>query len=129
MSTGSGAHLIAAGPGTDEVGALSVGSGGFVNLGATLGLPQSPVANLHVNGSVTFASGSGLAEDIDAAGTTAGVDYGEFTATGNIALNGASFGMDDDAAGCPTDSEIGDTFPLVSTPGTISGVFAGAGDL
>ena len=48
--------------------------------------PESPVADLDANGSVTFDGlSSGFATTIDSTGTTAGVDYGELTATGNIA--------------------------------------------
>jgi hypothetical protein len=125
---GDNIHLIAEGPGTDNVGALTVGEGAFLNLGGTLGLGESPVANLHVNGSVDFAASGGFGDIIDSAGTTAGVNYGELTATGNIALNGASFSILGDGGGCPPASDIGASLPLISTPGTISGTFAGAAD-
>ena len=129
-STSDNAHLIAAGPGTDDVGSLSLGAGGYVNLGvpADVGLPESPVADLDVNGSVTLNASSGFATTIDSTGMTAGVDYGELTATGNIALNGASFSVAEAGGGCPDDSDIGKSFPFLSTPGTISGAFAGASD-
>ena len=128
-STTNGVHLIAAGPGTDDVGSLSLGADGYLNLGVPTGagLPESPVADLDANGSVTFDGlSSGFATTIDSTGTTAGVDYGELTATGNIALNGAGFSVAEQSGGCPADSDIGKSFPLLSTPGTISGAFAGA---
>jgi hypothetical protein len=127
--TNSQTHLIVGGPGTNEIGALSLGSGSFLNLGAPGGsLPAAGPADLHVNGGVTFSPSSGFADTFHSVGTTAGTDFGELTATGDVTLTGASFGATDDAVGsCPTDSEIGTSFPLIQTPGTISGVFTGAG--
>jgi hypothetical protein len=126
-STLNQTYLLAAGPGTDDVGALSVGSNGHLVLGGILG-ESEPVANLDVKGSVTFAGTSSFLDTIDSTGTTAGVDYGELNATGNIALNNASFGVSEQSGGCPANSDIGKTFPLLSTPGTISGSFDEAGD-
>jgi hypothetical protein len=125
-STTNNAALLAAGPGTDDVGGLSVGSGGSVHLGGITGVPEA-VANLHINGSVSFDGVlSAFSDEIDSTGMTAGVDYGELTATGNISLDDASFGVSEQSGGCPAPSDIGKTFPFLSTPGTISGAFAGA---
>jgi hypothetical protein len=96
-STTTGTDLFAAGPGTDDVGALSVGSGGSVRLGGITGETQ-PVANLDVKGSVAFAGSSSVFSDIIESG------------------------------GCPANADIGKTFPLLSTPGTISGSFDQAGN-
>jgi Bacterial Ig-like domain (group 3) len=123
-------QLIASGPGSNQIGALSLGSNGLVHLGvpAGVGLPAVPTANLQVKGGVTFSSSSGFGDTIDSTGLTAGVDYGELTATGDVALNNAGFSVAEAGGGCPADSDIGKSFPLLSTPGTISGTFAGASD-
>ena len=123
-------HLVAGGPGTDEVGALSLGADAFVNLGSPgISSPAASPTVLHVNGGVSFTSTGGFGDMIVAPGTTAGVDYGELIATGDIDLNNAGFQVIGDTSGCPTDSEIGDSFTLLSTSGTISGQFgSGAGN-
>src|SRR5262249_905621 len=76
---------IGAGQVATHVGPLTVDSTSWVSLGGV----EDGGAELAVRGAATFDLGSELDLAVDAPGTTAGTDYSELTATGNVTLSGA----------------------------------------
>jgi hypothetical protein len=92
-------------------------TGGVITAGDPLGI-------LNVSGAVTLDSASELQFGIAEAGSTAGTDYSQLSATGNINLGGADLDITgtDKNNDCPTlATSTVDT--LVTTTGTISGTF------
>jgi hypothetical protein len=78
--------------------------------------------------SATFDAASEVDFEITGSGTTADSDYGQLSAGGPIALDGASLGVlvaPTSGTSCPTPSP-GQTYTFVSTTGTLSGSFGNA---
>jgi hypothetical protein len=109
------------GGGASEVGPLAVSNGGNVYIGD----PGSP-GILHVSGGATFDSSSGLTMYVGRAGTTAGGDYSQLSATGAVDLGGVPFGL---AGNAPGGSCLalnpGDVMTILTTTGTLTGTFSG----
>jgi hypothetical protein len=104
-------------PGTATTGSLSL-TGGDLEVGQA----TAPAGSLTVSGSLTLDSASQLNLFIDQSGTTAGTDYSQVSATGNISLAGAL------ALGTPTTCpalNTGDVDTLITTTGSLSGTFSG----
>src|ERR1019366_7176827 len=83
-SDGNTIALIDAGlnAGTASLGPLT-STGGAIGVGD----PSSPTASpgiMTVDGTVTLDSASEMGFNVDQAGTTAGTDYGQLSATGNV---------------------------------------------
>ena len=106
----------------NHIGGLNVDSGGWVSVGGV----DNGGGTLSVSGDLTFNNGSELDLAIDAPGTTAGLDYSQVTATGDVDLNGAQLDLSQgaDIAGSCDELNPGDTLTLLSTSATITGTFA-----
>ncbi len=105
-----------------ETGPLTVNAG-TVQIGQGVTSPGDNL--LTVKGAVSLSSSSTLDLSVnDGSGTTAGEDYSQLSATGNVALGGASLLLSNFSA-CPT-LTVGQVYTLVQTSGgTVSGTFAG----
>jgi len=112
VSVGGGATLLAAG--TGETGPLTL-AGGTLQVG-----DASHSATLAVSGAAGFDSASTLSLFLQHAGTTAGTDYSQLTATGALSLGGAGLSL---AAGMCPSLNPGDVDTLVSAS-SLSGTFA-----
>jgi Bacterial Ig-like domain (group 3) len=114
--------IEADGPG-NSVGPLTLASEAWLSVGGV----NDGAGELAVHGALSFNSNSELDLAVDAPGTTAGLDYSQVTATGDINLNGAelfvSQGVDVD--GSCDDLAVGNTLTLISTSGgRIDGTFS-----
>jgi hypothetical protein len=117
--------------------ALSNGAGLFVDSAATVGALSitngilsgrgSPAVSLTVNGGVTLSPSTSVFANILQAGTTAGTDYSQTTATGPIDLAGASLTILAGNGSCPT-LNVGDVDTLGKTSGSLQGTFSGVPD-
>lgn len=100
---------------TADAGRIQIGNGNF---GAAI---------LSVNGGFTQGSANELELNVVHAGTVAGTDYSQLSATGPVSLAG-SLNLLGSTTGssptCPT-LNVGDVDTLVTTTGTLSGTFAG----
>ena len=86
---------------------------------------------LAVSGSVSINGQSELLAYINGPGTTAGTDYSQITATGDVSLGGAALLLGDGEVPGTNACErldLGDVLTLVKTSGTLSGAFAGVSD-
>ena len=112
-----------------STGPLSL-SAGHVQIGQN-GDVQAGDLDLAVDGAATLGSGSGLLMFINQAGTIAGSDYSQLSATGNVNLTGAGLVVQGETPGvmptCPN-LPVGEVETLVSTPGALSGTFVNAPD-
>lgn len=89
--------------------------------------PGDPTGVMSVDGDVSFGNASDFTPLILDSGTTAGTDYSQLTATGNVNLTDTNLEIQSgDASGvCPT-YRIGSVYTLVSATGTITGTFSNA---
>jgi hypothetical protein len=81
---------------------------------------------MSVAGGVSLDGSTVTSMQIDGTGTTAGTDFSQLTATGDVSLGGRLFvsaGGSQFDDGCPSGSS---TVPLIQTTGTLSGTFANA---
>ena len=104
--------------------------GPVTSTGATLDLADSPssfVAQLGVDGGVTLDSTSTLDMGVVSAGTTAGTDFSQLSATGAVSLAGAQLSLGAAGLTCPT-LNVGDVDTLITTTGLVTGTFAGVPD-
>jgi hypothetical protein len=102
------------GPLVADAGTVQIGEGTVVPVG------------LSVNGGFTQGSSNQLTLDVDFAGTVAGVDYSQLSATGPISLAGTLVlqGSNFSSGACPT-LRAGNVDTLLSTTGALTGTFAG----
>jgi hypothetical protein len=110
------------GGGASEVGPLAVTDGNVY-----IGDPGPGYTGiLHVSGGATFDSSSFLGMYVGSAGTTAGTDYDQLSATGAVDLGGAQFALAGNAPGgaCLT-LNPGDVMTLITTTGALTGTFTG----
>lgn len=105
-------------PHVDEIGPLTA-----TGANLTIGDGNVPDAILSVNGGVTLGSGNVTVLLIDQGGSTAGTDYSQLRASGNITLGGDL--LVDKGEGCAA-LGTGATATLITTSGTLSGTFANA---
>jgi hypothetical protein len=110
------------GSATRSVGPLSV-AGGEIDVG---GFGLVPAGAIAVAGSVTLDSATRVGLSINGTGTTAGSDYAQISATGAIKLESAALRLQ--TAGECHSLKVGDVYMLVTTPGTLTGTFAGVPD-
>ncbi|HET9093759.1 MAG TPA: Ig-like domain-containing protein [Solirubrobacteraceae bacterium] len=105
-----------------ETGPLTV-NGGTVQIGDGTTTPGASL--LTVEGAASLSATSTLALYInDGSGSTAGTDYSQLSATGNVTLGGATLRLANFSS-CPT-LTVGQVYTLVQTSGgTVSGTFAG----
>lgn len=109
--------------GNGSVGPLTMsGTSNFLGLNGVLA----------VRGGATFATTSTVSPLITHAGTTPGTDFGQISATGNVALGGASLVLDGVTgpgpnSPCPT-LHVSDMDTLVTTTGSLTGTFNGVPD-
>ena len=94
-------------------------SGGVITAG-------DPLGSLTVDGAITLDSSSALQFAVADSGTTPGTDYSQLSTTGNIDLNNAALDITgaDASNDCPA-FNLGATYTLITTTGTITGTFAG----
>ncbi len=124
VSFSGGAGLFAqhgaTGPLTMSGGTIQVGVGG----GQSSGQEQ-----LTVMGTVSLNSSSSLGMSINQAGTTAGTDYSQLSATGNVNLGSATLDLGGQSSGgtCPT-LTTGEVDTLITTTGSLTGTFSGLPD-
>jgi hypothetical protein len=112
-------HVLMIGSGS--VGALTTSD---AELGVGSGHPTGEIQAR----SVTLDAGSEVEFEITGSGTIEGVDYGQLSSGGAVALGGASLSVfvgPTSGTKCPT-PEPGQKYTLVSTSGTLSGSFANA---
>lgn len=112
-------HILLLGSG--GVGALSTN---HVEIGVGAGRPTGAIQAQ----SVALDAGSEVEFEITGSGTTAGVDYGQLSSVGAVALGGATIGVfvaPASGTSCPTPSP-GQTYTFVSTTGSLSGSFGNA---
>jgi hypothetical protein len=111
------------GGGASAVGPLAVSNGGNVFIGDP---GPGYTGILHVSGGATFDSSSFLGMYVGSAGTTAGTDYSQLSATGAVDLGGVQFLFAGNAPGgsCLT-LNPGDVMTLITTTGTVTGTFNG----
>jgi hypothetical protein len=111
------------GGGASEVGPLAVSNGGNLYVGDP---GPGYTGILHVSGGATFDSSSFLGMYVGSAGTTAGTDYSQLSATGAVDLGGVQFLFAGNAPGgsCLT-LNPGDVMTLITTTGTLTGTFNG----
>jgi hypothetical protein len=120
VSFSGGAGLLAD-PGT--VGPLTM-AGGEITIGDTA---FNGSMQLSIDGAASLDSSSSLQLFITNAGTTAGTDFSQLSASGTVDLGGASLLLSGSLAGCPT-LHAGDVDTLLTTSGTLTGTFAGIAD-
>ncbi len=119
VSFGGGTDLYAD-PG--RTGPLTM-SGGVVGVGQTYSTTAAQ-NQLSVNGAVSLDSSSQLAMYINQAGTSAGTDYSQLHASGNVNLGGAALIL----SGSCSQLHIGDVLSLVTTAGSLNGTFSALPD-
>jgi hypothetical protein len=126
VSFSGGAGLFVIGPST--VGPVTM-SGGQIQVGE-----EGDPAAIGVNGGVVLDASSTLSMFIIHAGTTAGTDYSQVHASGNVNLGGAALSVSGRSiSGTGTIAQcgvlhVGDVYTLVTTTGTRTGTFAGVPD-
>ena len=109
--------LVSAG----TVGALAA-TGSDIQVGGGF----APAGTLNVAGAVTLDPGSVLSMEIDQAGTTAGTDYSQLSATDTVALGAATLGLfGPEPGGCPSPLHPGDVDTIITTTGSLTGAFPG----
>lgn len=81
-------------------------------------------ATADVAGNLSVAAGTQVLFFLAGTGTTAGTDYSQLRATGNVSLDGADLSLLFPNGSCPTFTP-GSTFDIVTATGSISGTFAG----
>ena len=118
VSFSGGAGLIAA-PG--QTGPLTM-SGGVVQIGGGSLAPGA--SELKVAGGVALDSTSVLSMILNRAGSTAGTDYPQLSATGDVDLGSATLFLGSHGESCTT-LDAGDVLTLVTTTGSLTGTFAG----
>jgi hypothetical protein len=108
--------------GDDTIGPLS-STGGGLRVGS-FG-PSAP-GTLAVDGALTLDANSAVRMFINSAGTTAGTDYSQLSATGNVNLGSAQLTLSGNSGGgsCPSLTP-GTVDTLITTTGSLSGTFAG----
>jgi hypothetical protein len=112
------------GGGASEVGPLAVGPSGNVYIGD----PGYP-GILHVTGGATFDPSSLLGMYVGSAGTTAGTDYSQLSATGAVDLGGVQFELAGNVSGGSCLAlDPGDVMTLITTTGALTGTFNGVPD-
>jgi hypothetical protein len=85
-------------------------------------------ATVTINGGLSIDSTSFTQFFINGHGSTAGVDYSQLSATGNVSLAGAfGVGTVGSPVGC-LQLSIGTVYTLITTTGTVSGTFTGVPD-
>src|SRR5262249_32123517 len=87
------------------------------NAGSTLSPDGAFPGTLHTQ-ALTFASGSTFRVDLN--GTTAGTEYDVLSATGSVDLGGSTLSAMIGGGFVPS---VGDTFTIITSTGTISGMF------
>jgi hypothetical protein len=104
-------------------------SGPLTTTGAQIQVGEGggPDGTLAVNGGVTLDAASTMTFFVDRAGTTPGTDFSQLTASGNVALGGASLAVLNNTSHCPK-LVPGDVLVLLQTTGTLSGTFGNAAD-
>lgn len=110
----------------DDVALLTAGSaatGPLTSTGASVQVGQGSAGALSVNGGLSLDSASELSLYIDGAGTTAGSDFSQISATGAISLAGG-LELASGTSGCPT-LFAGQADTLITTTGSLSGTFTG----
>ncbi len=115
---------LVANPGA-KVGPLTM-NGGTLVLGT--GTNNATPSTLQVNGGVTIAATPPTTTKtlINDNGSTAGTDFSQLSATGNVALNGnLSVSQGPGSGGCAALTN-GDVATLITTTGTLTGTFANA---
>jgi hypothetical protein len=119
--TGSAFSFLIADAVGDTIGPLTVS-----NWSLQLGAPKP--ATLAVNGAATLDSTSSFHAFIDQAGTAAGTDYSQLSATGAVNLGSASLNLPgsdlNNPGSCPV-LHVGDVDTLVTTTGSLTGTFSG----
>lgn len=115
----SGGADLVADPG--RTGPLTM-SGGIVQIG--VGSASAGASELTVAGAVTLNSTSQLSMFINRAGTAAGTDYSQLSATGNVDLGSATLFLGGRSGSCST-LNVGDVLTLVTSTGSLTGTFAG----
>lgn len=116
VSFSGGGRLEAIGNGS--TGPLTMTDGTLAVVNATV---------LGVEGAASFASTSTLILNVEANGTTAGTDYSQLSATGDVDLGGANLDFAYQFPGCPP-LPVGNVYTLVTTAGSLSGTFHGLPD-
>jgi hypothetical protein len=104
-----------------KTGPLSI-TGGTLQVGTAPDTTSGP--QLAVAGAATLDSTDQLAMFINHAGTTAGTDFSQLTATGNVNLGGAALSVSGGTAICPA-LHVGDVDTLVKATGALTGTFTG----
>jgi hypothetical protein len=114
--------------GTSGIGQFTTSDGSIVYIGDEGGI----AGQLMVNGGATFDPSSTLSLAYGGAGTTAGTDYSQLSATGSVDLGGASlelYGSVPSGGGSAcVPLTVGNVATLVTTTGTLSGTFNGIPD-
>lgn len=98
--------------------------GGLTSTGGDVEVGQSalPAGMLTVQGGLTLDSASQTKLFVDHFGTTAGTDFSQVVAHGNVTLGGTL--VLDSSASCPA-LTLGDQITLITTTGSLSGTFVG----
>lgn len=115
---------LIANPGA-SVGALT-STGGKLLLGTGTG--NTGTTTLSVTGPVTLDSASTFSSLINGNGSTAGTDFSQLTASGNVSLNGGLSLAQGQINGSCVTLDRGDVATLITTTGTVSGAFTGVPD-
>jgi hypothetical protein len=115
---------LIANPGA-SVGALT-STGGKLLLGTGGG--NAGTTTLSVKGAVALDSASTFSSLVNDNGSTAGTDFSQLTATGDISLNGALSLAQGQVGGSCATLNRGDVATLITTTGTVSGTFTGVPD-
>ncbi len=108
--------------GVGSLGSLTL-TGGQIQVGN--GYPEPGL--ITVDGALSLDSASVALFTIGEAGTTAGTDYGQLKATGNVNLGGAEMVVllrPNGPSSCPA-LKAGDVDTILSTTGSLTGTFAG----
>jgi hypothetical protein len=117
-----GASLYIDSPGTTS-GPLTVNSSENPEPNFSLELGESPDSTLAVSGAINLDESANLFFDIDDNGSTASTDFSRLTASGHVALNDATLYLnqgEDSQGGCVALTP-GDSFPVISATGALSG--------
>jgi hypothetical protein len=114
----SGGAGLSAGPG--RTGPLTM-SGGSIEIGGRSLMPGA--SELTVAGGVSLDSTSELFMSINRGAGTAGTDYPQLSATGDVDLGSAQLTLSAPGGTCPT-FHVGDVLTLVTTTGSLTGTFA-----
>jgi hypothetical protein len=124
----SDGHTLTVNNGVDFL-AVNAAVGGYDSVGAVtnVGRPFGIDPGTLSTTSVQLDAKSTLALEIAEPGSTVGIDYGQLTSTGEVALNGATLSLSETlpSGKCPALS-VGQEYTLISTVGSLSGTFGNA---